>query len=215
MLIETDVTTWARPRAISKPRRGSLDDVPQTELAYMTVKIYFVGALAWDYTDTVLDIASQMKISETKKLSRTIRELRRNYDRLRAIDLDAEHIRQEWKLAELFEAINKEHISRLCNGLLTEIRHDHKLSGDYESLVEAVLIALTMLDALHLYADQCDAFIKKYYPDAPHSILPDHFTQLKWLLPEYAGDCYYSHSKARDTTARILLNEINRIELYE
>lgn len=181
----------------------------------MTVKIYFVGALAWDYTETVLDIAAQMKISETKKLSRTIRELRRNYDRLRAIDLDAEHIRQEWKLAELFETVNKDHISRLCNGLLTEIRHNHKLNGDYESLVEAVQIALTMLDALRLYADQCDAFIKKYYPDAPHSILPDHFTQLSVLLPEYAGDCYYSHSKARDTTARILLNEINRIELYE
>lgn len=209
------MTTWARPRAISKPRRGSLDDVPQTELAYMTVKIYFVGALAWDYTDTVLDIAAQMKISETKKLSRTIRELHRNYDRLRAIDLDSEHIRQEWELAELFETINKDHISRLCNGLLTEIRHNHKLSGEYESLVEAVMIALTMLDALRLYADQCDAFIQKYYPDAPHSILPDHFTQLKCLLPEYAGDCYYSHSKARDTTARILLNEINRIELYE
>lgn len=209
------MTTGACPRAISKPRRGSLDDVPHSELAHMAVKIYMIGALVWDYTDTVLDIAAQIKIGETKKTSRTIRELRRDYDRIRAIDLDAEHIRQEWKLAELFEIINKDHISRLCNGLLTEIRHDHKLNGEYESLVEAVHIAETMLDALKLYAEQCDAFIKKYYPDAPHSILPDHFTQLSLLLPEYAGGCHYSHSQSRRITAKILFNEINKIELYE
>lgn len=203
-------------KVFSKPARKSLDDVPQKELAHMTVKLYLIGALAWDYTDTVLDIASQLRIGGAiKKLSRTVRELHRDYDRMRALDLDSEHVRQEWKLAELFESINKRHFTHLCNGLLTEIRRDNSLNKEYEALVEAVQIALTMLDAMKLYARQCDAFIRKYYPEAPHSILPDHFMQLSVLLPEYAGDCYNSHSHTRELTARILLNEINRIELYE
>lgn len=197
------------------PHRKTLDDVPQTQLFHMTVKVYMIGALVWDYTDTVLNIAAQMRIGgPTKKLARAIRELRRDYDYIRSSDLDSDHIRREWELAQLFESLNKEAFRRLCNGLITEIRHDTKLDKDYETLVEAVQMAMTMLDALKLYAAQCDSFIRQYYPDAPHSILPDHFIRLDMLLPEYAGDCYNRHSEARYVTARILLKEINNIELY-
>lgn len=96
-----------------KPK--TLDDVPQTELAHMAVKIYMIGAMVWDYTDTVLDIAAQMRIVEAKKLSRTIRELRKEYDYIRSRDLDCNHIKREWEMAELFESVNKEAFQRLCN----------------------------------------------------------------------------------------------------
>ena len=65
-----------------------------------------------------------------------------------------------------------------------------------------------------VFAGECDAFIRKYYPEAPHSILPDHFSRLAVLLPEYAGDCYNRHSKARKLAAESLLNEINKMEFY-
>lgn len=193
-----------------RQRQGSLNDVPKEKLD----KLYLVGALVWDHTETVLDIAAQMRISSCRKLSRTIRELRKNYDRIRSKDLDNAHIRREQELAEMFEEINKEVFTRLCNGLIMEIRHDTNLNNEYEILVESVQMAMTVLDALMLYAAQCDKFIRKYYPSAPHSILPDHFRRLAILLPEYAGDCYDRHSQTRYVTARILLNEINKIELY-
>lgn len=205
----------ALPQIDLMPRRKSLADVPQSELGHMAVKIYLVGALVWDYTDTILDIAAQMRLGGAiRKLSRTIREIHKDYDYIRSKDLDSNHIKREWELAELFESINKEAFSRLCNGLIDEIRHDTNLDKDYEVLVEAVQMALTVLDALTLYATQCDKFIRTYYPGAPHSILPDHFRKLAILLPHYAGDCYNAHSQTRHITARILLNEINRIELY-
>ena len=203
-----------RPALMSAPRK-SLDDVPQLKLGYMAVKVYLIGALVWDYTDTVLDIAAQMRLGGgCKKLARAIREIHKDYDYIRSKDLNSNHVKREWELAELFEDINKETFSRLCNGLINEIRHDTNLDKDYETLVEAVQIAMTVLDALRLYADQCDKVIRKYYPNAPHSILPDHFTKLAMLLPEYAGNCYNRNSEARYITARILLNEINKIELY-
>lgn len=194
---------------------SSLDDVPQRKLFHMAVKVYMLGSLVWDYTDTVLDLAVQMRISETKKVTRAIRALHDNYNRLRAQDFDSDHVKKEWELAELFESINKEAISRLCNGLITEIRHDATLNRDYEMIVEAVQMAMTIIDTMQLYAAKCDAFIFKYYPRAQHSIMPDHFRRLAILLPQYAGDCYRNHSDARYVTARILLNEIDNIELYE
>lgn len=201
-------------RTSTPPGRKTLGNVPQADLGHMAVKIYLIGALVWDYTDTILDISAQMRIGATKKISRAIRELRQDYDRVRARNLDSKYVEREWELAELFESINKDHFTKLYNALQNEIRHDTNLDKDYEILVGAVQIAMTVLDALKLYAAQCDQFIHKYYPAAPHSILPDHFRRLSILLPEYAGDCYNRRSTARQLTARILLNSINDIELY-
>lgn len=194
--------------------RHSLADVPQVELVYRTIKIYLVGALAWDYTETILDQVVQMRLQATKKLSRTIRELRRDYDSVRAQDLDAHYIRREWELAETFESLVSDKLRRLHHGIVNETRHNHNLNRDYELLVESVQTAMTVLDALILYAGESDAFIHRYYPEAPHSILPDHFRVLAKLLPEFAGDCYDKNSPSRSITAKALLNEINAIEMY-
>lgn len=181
----------------------------------MSVCLYLVGALVWDYTDTVVKLAAQMRIGAAKRLSRAVRELRLDYDRVRAQDLDSDYLNREWELAQLFEDVNKETFDRLCNGLLTEIRRDTTLDDANVILVEAVQMAMTMLDALRLYADECDKFIRRYYPAAPHSILPDHFKRLAILLPEYAGDCYDRYSNTRHLTARTLLNRIKEIKLYD
>lgn len=198
------------------PRRKTIHDVPRNLLVRMSVKTYLLGALAWDYADTVLDIAAQMRIGgPTKKLSRSVRALRADYDRIRAKDLDDDFLKREWQLAETFENINKNHINKLCFGLVNEIHRDTRLDPDYVALVEAVQMAMTILDTMRLFARQCDEQIVKYYPGAPHSILPNHFISLSILLPQFAGDCYSHHSQSRQITARILLNEINEIELDE
>lgn len=200
---------------VSAPRRRSIADVPQRELTYRTVKLYIVGSLVWDYALTVLDISAQMRIGgPVKKLSRAVREIHKDYERIRSLDLDEKHIRQEWQLAEMFESINRENFKRLCAGLAAELRQSTSLGKEYEMLVEAVQMAMTVLDALKMFAAECDVFIRKYYPEAPHSILPDHFRRLAVLLPEYAGDCYDRHSEARKIAAESLLDEINKMEFY-
>lgn len=194
--------------------RRSLDDVPQVPLLHMSVKMYLIGALVWDYADTVCDIAISMRRHETKRLCRAVRELRLDYDRTRALDLDDDHVEREWRLAELFESINRDNFAKLCAGLRTEIRRDTRLDAENVMLVEAVQMTMTLIDALRLFAAECDGFIRRYYPQSPHSILPDHFTRLAVLIPEFAGDCYDAASHSRRVTAGILLKEINQIELY-
>lgn len=50
-------------------------DLPQRPLARMATKLYLLGALAWDYADTVCNIAASLRICETKPASRAVREL--------------------------------------------------------------------------------------------------------------------------------------------
>ncbi len=74
---------------------------------------------------------------------------------------------------------------------------------------------MTVLDALRAYAADCDREIRSRGIRVAHSILPDHFSRLAVLLPEFAGDRYDGHSESRRITAGILCKELKSIELYE
>lgn len=205
-----------KPYDLPSPQR-SLYNIPKKFMHRTSIKIFIIGALVWDYTDTVLELAAQMRIDRcTRKLSHAIREIRRDYDYMCRKHIDLEHVEQICDLSLLFERINKDNLAKLNYGLLNEIRgRDVALDEDYIMLLDAVLTALTVLDALRMFAAECDIKIAKCYPYAPHSCLPDHFRRLAVLLPQYAGDHYIPDSEARRITARVLLNEINSIELYD
>lgn len=66
--------------AVLPAREATLDDVPQQALARKGVKLSMLGTLATDYANTVLDIAGQMRISRTKRLSRCVRALISEYE---------------------------------------------------------------------------------------------------------------------------------------
>lgn len=57
-----------------------LDSETLMRFAYVP---FVVAQLAWDYADTIVDVASMLKLHPTKKLCRAVRELKRQYDRVR------------------------------------------------------------------------------------------------------------------------------------
>lgn len=57
-----------------------LDAETSMRFAYVP---FVVAQLAWDYADTIVDVASMLKLHPTKKLCRAVRELKRQYDRVR------------------------------------------------------------------------------------------------------------------------------------
>lgn len=197
-----------------KPKYKSLDDLSINDRARMVVKLCLLGALAWDYTDTVLNLAAQMKIQETKALSRAVRQLKREYDQYRSGIIRDKDIRHEKRLSELFEDINSTAFSRLCQGLNTEIGHSLNLTPEYASLVCAVQMAMTVIDAMKLYAADCVRWMRDQGIQNP-GIMPPFFPRLAQLLPAYAGDCYDPKSESRRITAHILFKEVNAIELYD
>lgn len=193
----------------TKPK--TKEDLPQEALAQMVAKTCVLGALAWDYADTVVNLASSMKIEKTKGLSRAVRQLYGEYRWLRHNVIDSGHADKEKELAELFEDINAKAFSRLCQGLRLEIGRDTGLNEEYTMLVCAVQMAMTVIDAMRLLDAEYGRWMESQGV-AGLTVIPPPFNRLAILLPEFAGDCYNPKSEARRITSRILYNEIGRVE---
>lgn len=196
----------------TKPK--TLDDLPEKERLRIIVKISLLGTLAWDYADTVLDIARQMKIPQMKKVSRAVSELRREYDRYNGSFLSSDDCTHMKRLSDLFADINDTAFNRLCYGLDTELGRIDRFDPQNAYLIKAVQMTMTVIDTMKLFADESDAWMEAHGVDG-HTVMPKHFGPLAILIPQYAGDCYDPHSEARRITAGILLNEIKKIELYD
>lgn len=80
---------------------------------------------------------------------------------------------------------------------------------------QAVQMAMTVIDAMRLYAARCDRWVGSFGVRGRHSMLHDFFPRLAMLLPEFAGDCYDPASPSRKATAAILEKELSNIELYD
>lgn len=197
------------------PRKKTIDDLPQREFLKRGFKVFMLGSLAWDYTDTVLDMMKHLRLpDETKKVTRRIRNLKEDYDRVHSKSLSKSDIAEEKNVAEQFEDLCREHLNKLVFSLnnekiVADVIRDHKI------LVNSVQQALTVIDAMKIYAAKCDRWIWDNGVHDANSILPVHFIHLSKLLPLLAGDCYNPDSEARRITAMILYKSLDRIELYD
>ena len=197
------------------PRKKTIEDLPQREFLKRGFKIFMLGSLAWDYTDTVLDMMKHLRLpDETKKVTRRIRNLKEDYDHVHSKSLSKSDITEEKNIAEQFEDLCREHLNKLVFSLnnekiVADVIRDHKI------LVNSIQQALTVIDTMKIYAAKCDRWIKDNGVHGVNSILPVHFIHLSKLLPLLAGDCYNPDSEARRITARILFKELDRVELYD
>lgn len=181
-------------------------------VAYMAARLELLGAIAWDYTDTVLLLAAQMRLGGSiRRASRLIHKIARDYDVSRTHIVGSHFRNQAKELGALFEQICSEHFNKLSYGLDNE-REISALDSQYKLLVKATQMALTVIDAMRLYANECDEWLHKH-DIFGHSILSEHYAVLATLLPIYAGNAYNRASETRKLTAQILINELKRIDL--
>lgn len=191
----------------------SILDIPRSLLGPYIVRLYMFASLVWDYVDTVLETAALMRVSSTKALSRSVRDLRKSYEQMRSSNLDDAHVKCEYQLALYFEEICRNHLAKLTNGIKAD-KDIGALAKDWKMLVIAVMQAVTLLDALFLYAEDVDAFIQSYGVMGK-SALTSHFKSLKILLPQFAGDAYKPDIWACSLTSKILRNELRALEICE
>lgn len=194
-----------------RPKR--LEDIPQGRLLRSAAKLFMMGALVWDYAETVCDIAAQMRISETKKLSRAVKQLHADYDRFRKRSLGQKYMDKENSLALLFEEYCDRHFTALgysvdADKTVADIR------ADYRMLIKAVYFAMAVIETMKLYARETDEWIASFGVDG-ESVLCKHFSRLAVILPQFAGDAYNKELEGCKLTARILLDELKQIEVYD
>ena len=202
--------------AVPKPSPVLLiDSIPQELMMEWGTKLYMLMNLAWGYIETILDICIQQRIPATKPLVRTIRDIRRRYDQFRHRSIDDRHDRMEAHNAEVFECNFEADFDRLFNGLELEAGR-HGLTEGHRTLLIATNQALTIMDAVKVYARMCDAEIRRrgvWTCDC--CMLQSEFMELYPLIPEFAGDCYERDIEARRLTAGILANRIKGIKFSE
>lgn len=150
---------------------------------------FVIASLAWDYADTVVSLASNMKISETKKLSRTVRELKREYDRVRAPYIDSSHQKSEEENMYVFE----DAVSDLSSLYLTNIECDLQmeypdLNSDSMYLLKAVYHCHLVLQSIYDYVAKQKMKIEKIVGHTIGDVLPSELRRLDILIMAFVGD---------------------------
>lgn len=196
--------------SLLKPKR--IEDLPVEELAYRAIKIHLLGALALDYTGTVLDISSQLRDSSTKKPARELRHLCEDYRRTVAEDFAPEVQRRLEEVSLLFEELCGPDLEKLNFGLMAD-EAVARLAPERRFLAVAVQTAMTVIDTMWLFAADFDAWVARQGVKG-RAVFPRQLKSIAALLPEFACGAYNPQSEARRCTARILLDRINELELY-
>lgn len=178
-------------------------------------KLFALMNLAWDYIDTVCDVCITMRLEPTKALVRKIRECRKEYDRFRQRVMTSKMEENETDHGLRFEARFKDDFRKLSYGLEHEIGK-LDLVADHRHLVLAVQQALTVMDAVKIYARWCDKQIASFDVwVCDCCMVQTEFLKLYSLVPMFAGDCYQPALSARKMTAGILSNRLIQVPLRD
>lgn len=201
---------YLQPEINLAPKEKTVLDLPTDLVKNRMVLLCLIGSLAWDYAFTVLDLAAQMNLRELRKVSRSIRQLKEDYDAVLKHGLNRSNIDSLTSLGLQFEKVCRKSLSGLAASLHNE-KEISECRDDYRYLVVAVQMAMTVIDAMRLYAADFDAFLRSQGVHGK-SVEIAQLGKLAILLPQYAGDAYNPQSPSRKQTAEILFNEL---KLYE
>lgn len=202
---------------IARPKIKELFDfVPEEVIVDLSCKLYSLCNLTWGYVDTILDLCVSMRLSETKQLVRTVREVKRKYDKFRARVLDRENVEKETMRGEQIEDKLDLDFQKLFYSLYNDISK-LKLTDDHRRLVIAVQQAMTLLDAVKIFSKHCDKVVESYthIPHMPDCMLEDYFKPLYYLVPQFAGDCYNPDVAGRKLTAGIIVNGLHKFRVVK
>lgn len=179
---------------------------------------FVIAELVWDYADTIIDLSITMRLKETKKLSRAIRELRRDYDRLRSTYIDQQHRDSETQNMYMFE----DGVSDIFKTLLVNLRCDlmyeyPQLSPDSLNYLLAVYQCDILLKSLLRYVRWQTEKIEKIVGHKIGRILPIEIYRLDKLVLEFVGDKPVSDrfDSLKETYIKTFATQIAIIELNE
>lgn len=179
---------------------------------------FVIAELVWDYADTIIDLSITMRIAETKKLCRAIRELRRDYDRLRSTYIDQQHRDSETQNMYMFEDGVSDIFKTLLVNLRCDLTHEYpQLLPDSLNYLLAVYQCDILLKSLLLYVRRQTEKVENMVGHRIGRILPKEIYRLDKLILEFVGDNPVSDRFAslKETYIKTFATQIALIELNE
>lgn len=159
----------------------------------------------WDYIDSLMDMTCFLRIHETKKLNRAMREIRADYDYFRSKHLDFDHREKTREQSEQF-VDESEPLKWAWRVILSEVKKKNPdMDKDWVMFVAQCEITCSLFAALRKYANHFDKMITEKAGRKMHSILPDEFNRMHILIPHYMGDI--PHTRIRRVVDHILFKD--------
>lgn len=139
----------------ARKRMKDISAVPDDLLAEWSLRLFALMNLTWDYVDTVLDTCAQYRISEVKKESRIMHQLKSEYDRFRWEHMLEGREREETEQGLAFEDLASQQLHLLFVNLKAEAI-SLGLSQERTTLFISLNQAYTLAEAAKTYARTCD-----------------------------------------------------------
>lgn len=179
---------------------------------------FVIAALAWDYADSILNMAAYLRIQKVKRLCRSVKELKKDYDYLRAPYIDQAHQQSEENNMYVFE----DGVNDVFNLYLADIGFDIKseypnLDHEYVLYLKAIYQCHIVLKSIFRYAQIQTSKVEKIVGHKIGDIIPSQLRKLDTLIMAFIGDKPVSKKfEAQQATyAETLANRMCQIELCE
>lgn len=177
-----------RKRVSNHPLANKIDDEQYFRNFYLP---WIVMDVFYDYVDTILLQAAQMRIEPLKKVCRHIKSYRADYDYLKNRFTDWEHRQAQQEHMEYFIELFEKEFSTEYNLAKWQVSNKRKLlEDDWRTFIASVYMAILIYKGLKEYCKEVDRYLNKLKGGgAYHSIIPDMVTMTFALVLECLGDC--------------------------
>lgn len=180
----------AKPEPTPEEEEKMVSQILNREELFRFAYVPFViAALVWDYLDTILYYAAYLRIQPVKQVCRLMKQLKIEYDRIRAPFVDMEHQNSEQENMLVFEEGVKEIMSLYLVNLKCDLASEYpELEQDYRDYLLAIYECKITLDALLRYTRKQEEIVAKRVGYKIDHILPKELYRVAALLPIYIGD---------------------------
>lgn len=150
---------------------------------------FVIAELVWDYVDTLIDTAIILNDPKTRPLSRTIRNLRMDYNRYRAKHIDKQHHESELENMHVFNNGVKQIFKLYSINIRADLANQYpELTSKSIDVIEVAYTSLILLRALFTYVDKQRKKLQLKLNKGIGKILPIEMTKLEPLIEAFVGD---------------------------
>ena len=187
--------------------------LPPKLMMELGAKLYLLMNLTWGYVETVICLCKDLRLVETKKDAREIRELKRSYDQFRSNTMGDLETAQETEMGEWFEEIFSHDFDKLFASIDMEATKLSKSSAD-KMLIVAVHQCLTLIEAVKMFAIYGDERIKEHGAwTCKYCMVQTEFLKMHEVMKNYPTGRDERFSALRNISAKILTNRLHQLDV--
>lgn len=165
-----------------------------------------ITELIWLYAEIVTDYAAQARLSETKKLSRMVKEMRKKYNYELRLDLTQEQVERIERISSDFVEKCQRDLTLLWYTINNELKRDFYNIGHLDMRTNAYL-AIVLCDVLQEHNDAMDELIRQKMGSVS-KVKNRLIEALRSCMEAYLSPATLSHSEHVKTSMRILHNNL-------